>query len=596
VNLLKEASAAYYNGGELMMDDDTYDGLIERLKQLDPKNPYLEEVGAPVQGAIQLPYPMPSLDKIKPGEDSLKRFLANSTGFVMSEKLDGLSALWLPTKQQLLLRGDGLFGQDISHLVSLGIQGLSKNCPAGTAIRGELILPRSEGVALARSWVNGQVHQKTPSATEISKIHFVAYAAVDSHHRFKRSQQFQMMQSYGFELPWFSAVPSLTEAALADSLQERRVKSIYDTDGIVVGLNTVPKSESTEAKAKNPKDCVAFKMALADQSAETTVREVLWSPSAQGYLVPRLRFDPVKIGSATIEFCTGHNARTIATHKIGPGAKIIIRRSGDVIPKLDSVLVATTPSFPPEHTWTWDGDASSAAHIKVVGLTDEMISAKLHYFLKTLEIPGAGPATANALVAAGLSSPAAVWNASAEKLSTTLGPKTGAALYANLRTVLKKVTEMQLMHASSMMPRGVGDTKLASIFAVQADPRLWGALHPSQLAGWTSESFNGFLKEFPSYVAWRTKEIGWIPYPILTAPTLSLAVSGETVCMTGFRDKELEEKATQKGHIFLPNLTSKVTILLVPDGALKESEKVKKARVTGVTILTRTEFIKQYLS
>ena len=66
VKLLREASAAYYNGGPLKMDDETYDGLIERLKQLDPDHPYLEEVGAPVQGAITLPFPMPSLDKIKP--------------------------------------------------------------------------------------------------------------------------------------------------------------------------------------------------------------------------------------------------------------------------------------------------------------------------------------------------------------------------------------------------------------------------------------------------------------------------------------------------------------------------------------------------
>jgi len=599
VSLLREAADAYYNGGPQKMDDDTYDGLVERLKQLDPENPYLEEVGAPVQGAVKLPYPMPSLDKIKPGEDSLRRFLGNPGGFIISEKLDGLSALWLPGTSQLLLRGDGIMGQDVSHLVALGVQGLSKSCPAGTAIRGELILPRSAGVALARSWVNGQVHQKTPEAAMISKIRFVAYAVVDAAHSYKRSQQIQMMQSYGLELPWFSMLPSLNEAYLSEVLQERRTNSLYDTDGIVVALNSVPKSESTATKAKNPKDCVAFKMPLADQSAETTVREVLWAPSAQGYLIPRLRFDPVKIGSATIEYCTGHNARTIVTQAVGPGSKIVIRRSGDVIPKLDRVLVATGASLPPEGTWAWDLSAKdTAAHIKSVGVTSASTSAKLHYFLKTLEIPGAGPATASALVEAGITGPAALWAADAARLSEVLGPKTGAALYANLRTVLTKVSELTLMHASSEMPRGVGDTKLGSLFTVEADPRKWSAV--TAPTGWTTESFYSFLAELPKYEAWRTKELHWIPYPILSAAAGSVAAApvanGKTICMTGFRDKDLETKASAAGHIFLQSLTGKVNLLLVPDGEVKESEKVKAARSKGVSILSRSQFISQYLS
>jgi DNA ligase (NAD+) len=585
VTLLRDASYAYYNGGESKMDDESYDALIERLKQMDPEHPYLDEVGAPPpQGAVKLPFPMPSLDKIKPGEDSLKRFLTNAGGFVLSEKLDGLSALWY--KGKLYLRGDGLVGQDISHLV--GIKGLNKT---PTAIRGELVVARSEIQTLARSWVNGQIHQDTPEPQNIAKIHFVAYELMGT--TMKRSQQFEWLAANGFEVPWHK-VASVTETALAEILQERRITSPYDTDGIVVGLDTVPKSESTAAKAKNPKDCVAFKMPLADQSAQTTVREVLWAPSAQGYLIPRLRFDPVKIGGATIEFCTGHNARMIMTGKLGPGAKVMIRRSGDVIPKLDKVLVAATASFPAPATWTWDGDSETAAHIKAVGGGADLVSAKLHYFLKTLEIPGAGPATATSLVEAGILGPAALWAATPAQLSKALGPKTGASLHANLRTVLGKVNELTLMHASSTMPRGVGDTKLNSLFAVEADPRKWGAVDPP--AGWTKDSFQSFLREYPNYVEWRTKEIGWIPYPIMGLAVPAAPVTGETVCMTGFRDKALEEQAAKRGHAFVGTLTGKVTILLVPDGEVKESEKVKAARAKGTRILSRSQFVAQYLA
>jgi len=282
----------------------------------------------------------------------------------------------------------------------------------------------------------------------------------------------------------------------------------------------------------------------------------------------------------------------ILNNKLGPGAKIVIRRSGDVIPKLDKVLEATEASFPPKATWTWDGVEADAVHIKTVTNTTAVNAAKLQYFLKSLEIPGAGPATAVALIDAGIIGPAALWAAMPDTLSKILGPKTGASLYTNLRTTLAKVSELTLMHASCTMPRGVGDTKLASLFAVEADPRKWATLTPP--AGWTTDSFKAFLRLFHVYTAWRTEEVPWIPYPIMAKPVAKPV--GETICMTGFRDKELEKKAAERGHILVSVFTGKVTILLVPDGPEKLSEKVKAAKAKGTKILSRSRFVAQYLS
>jgi len=591
VKLLQDASDAYYNGGTLKMDDEAYDSLVERLKQTDPENSYLTNIGAPPPGATKLPYPMPSLDKVKPGEDSLQRFLTKKKLCVVSEKLDGLSALWNPTDKTLYLRGDGIMGQDISHLVNLGIQGLIRE--AGNIVRGELIILRSEHQILSRSWVNGQVHQKTPKQENISKIHFVAYEVMNSY--MTRNQQFEWLKKNKYEVPWYCStdISLLTETQLSTTLIDRREVSDYDTDGLVIGIDSIPVSESTKLRARNPKDCVAFKMPLADQSAETTVQEVLWASSAQGYIIPRLRFDPVVIGSATIEFCTVHNARTVLQYKLGPGAKVVIRRSGDVIPKLDRVLVAAPEaSFPPTGTWVWDGDA----HIKVVGNTTEMIIAKMHHFLKTLEIPGAGPATAEALVAAGITGPALLWGASTEFLSKILGPKTGANLYTNLRTSLSKISESTLMQASSMMPRGVGTMKLTSLFAVEADPRKWQQISPPE--GWTMESFQNFLQTYTRYVTWRENEVSYIPYPIPVSvgnPPPVHASNMQTVCLSGFRDKELEANIEAKGHAVVYVLSKKVTILLVPDGHIKETEKMKTAKTMGIKILSRKQFLEQYV-
>jgi hypothetical protein len=95
-------------------------------------------------------------------------------------------------------------------------------------------------------------------------------------------------------------------------------------------------------------------------------------------------------------------------------------------------------------------------------------------------------------------------------------------------------------------------------------------------------------------VSWRQKEIHWIPYPILQAATKTK--NQIPVCITGFRDKNLEQQAATKGYELVTNLTGKVTLLLVPDGEVKETEKIKTAREKGITILSRSQFVAQYLS
>ena len=609
---LRAAAAAYYNGGKPLMTDAEYDAAVEQLAAADPTNPFLSEVGAPppVAGATPLPYPMPSLDKIKPGEDRLERFLAGGAaaeGFVLSEKLDGLSALWLPSERRLLLRGDGLKGQEVSHLVGLGVQGLlSATLSPLSAIRGELLLPRSSGEALARAWVNGVVHRDRPDPADVAKLRFVAYEVLTPVKPPKRSAQLRWLVEQGYEVPWFRVVAAgnIAPDDLATALKERRSASAYDTDGIVVGYDVSPKSESTAIKARNPKDAVAFKMPLEDQSATTTVREVIWGTSNQGYLIPKLRFDPVVIGAATIQFCTGHNAKTIKEGGIGPGAVVVIRRSGDVIPKLDRVVEAAPGGASLPVGGTWDATETHIKAAEGAAGSPELVVARLGHFLKTLDIPGAGPATAAALVAAGLAGPAALYKATTENLSKILGPKTGASLHAGLRAAVEKADEMSLMLASSKMPRGVGDTKLRSLVGLEPDPRNWTTMGAAAVpAGWTTASLQAFLDSFGAYEAWRLSELSWIPYPKLVAAVAPVTPAAnakthpsQVLCLTGFRDKALEAAAAAAGHTISPTFTGKVTLLLVPDGPVKESEKVKAARARGIPIVERTRFEQQYLS
>jgi DNA ligase (NAD+) len=592
-DLLERASRAYYNGGPLLMDDESFDALLAQLQELEPTHPFLATVGAPppAEGAVELPHFMPSLDKIKPGQGVLTRFLLRYATTVISEKLDGLSALWCPSKRALYLRGDGRTGQTVSHLAG-HIQGLVASTE-NWAIRGELILPRAAG---ARAAVNGLLHQKTPPKEELAKVRFIAYEVILPADMGRESQM-KWLAARGFETPWWKATTALTEEACCEAFRERRESSPYETDGIVVGANAPPLKTTT---LQNPKDCVAFKMPTADQSALTTVREVLWAPSAQGYLIPRLRFDPVKIGGASIEFCTAHNARTVVDRVLGPGARVKIRRSGDVIPTLDSVLFpAESPALPADPaSWAWGGDPTSATHIVSKKVSAEQTTSQLLHFAKAHDIAGLGPANCKLLVKAAIDAPAALWKATATTLGALLGPKTGESVHAALRARLSVATELDFMLSSSVLPRGVGESKLKAVFGMYPDPREWVAAAEAP-TGWTLDSFREFQREYTNYERWRAAEIFWIPYPILAVPAAATATAtpSRRLCFTGFRDKELERAAQQRGFEIAPTVTQTLGVLVTPDGDTSDSEKVKKAAKYGsVEILSRSEFVNKYIT
>jgi DNA ligase (NAD+) len=592
VQQLETAADAYYNGGEAILGDEAYDTLRDELETLNPTHPFLKKVGAPPRGStVPLPYLMASLTKIKPGTGTIEKFAETGTSFVLSDKLDGLSALWVTGNRKLYLRGDGEQGVDISSFVPY-IQGLRSVNPC--VVRGELI---TEGES--RSWVNGILHQKEISVQDANRIRFIAYELLEPK-GYKRAEQFTILEEFGFGVPWNDHVARslVTEEKLSSIFKLRRSTNRYAIDGVVVGVNCIPLSQSNGVRTvTNPKDCVAFKMILEDQCAETTVRAILWSASHQGYLIPRLQVDPVKVQDCQIEFLTGHNAKLLQEKKLGLGAKIRIRRSGDVIPIVDTVLVPSQNiPFPPKYAWD-----STQTHILIPlehqGESVEIKTAKLLHFASTLEVANLGPGLVKKLVEAGYATPKALRTMTPEQWQTTLGKGMGEKVRVSFEHQMKTLTELKLMIASSTFPRGTGETKLKALFAKESDWMKWSIKILAGVSSWSYVALEECLTALEDYKKWRAEQFGTLVLDrsISPPPQVNATPPSLFVCFTGFRSTDLEGKCKAKNMEVQLSINKQTTVLVVSDSSNTESGKAKKARDMGIRILERNDFEKEYL-
>ena len=590
---LRDASHAYYETGTPLMTDDEYDDLLEQLRSLAPNHPYFAAVGAPVtDGAVRLPMPMPSLRKVKP--DSVGSWGSSYPGpWIASDKLDGISALWVPALRALYLRGDGLVGQDVSAIVPYiqGLVGLG-SANGSLMVRGELITPK--GVitdTLARSWVNGQLHQKTPDPADLAKIQFVAYS-VYADKPMSRAQQMEWLKREKFIPVPHALIKTVDE--LGPRLIQQRENGPYEIDGLVLGqAAAIP--EGLDAKAALPRDAVAFKMPLADQKARASVVAVHWASSMGNLWIPRIEIQPVTIGTASITYATGHNAKFIKDNAIGPGAVIILRRSGDVIPTVEAVVSGAPggAALPQQGMWTWDERGTHAVDTRGV-VTTEKHALFLVDSLNVFDIDGVSTKNAAKLVEGGFKDLTALWGATEESLVGVVGTALGAKLFQQLHNKLPVASPEQWIAAYQGWPRGFGKSRIAAL--LECGPvESWSALKTPP-KGIGCETFDSIIGCVDGWVAWR----GGFKWTSVSAkrvkPTSIVQVEAAkpiqkkgAFVMTGFRDKELEARLNAAGWVTHDNVKSDTSVLIVADESKMGSSKVAAAEKKGVRIILRKD-------
>jgi NAD-dependent DNA ligase len=368
--------------------------------------------------------------------------------------------------------------------------------------------------------------------------------------------------------------------------KERRQESNYECDGIVVSQDVVPLQTKT-----NPKDAFAFKMALDDQRAQTTVKEVLWASSRTGNWIPRIHFEPVKIGTATIEYCSGFNAQAIMTHGIGPGAVILVRRSGDVIPVMESCLKKAPGDWqqPPTGLWKWDANNVHAVDTSLT-VSHDKLALELTHGLVALGVEGISKTTAKKLVEGNVTTLQIILTTPVDKLQALIGKVNGSKLFEGLPKVMATASEAQWIYTYLGWPKAFGKTRIASTLELESDVSKWPSIGlPPK--GISADSFAEVLKAVPAYLTWRTS----FPSTVQTIIELpSLKVQREfkgNYVLTGFRDAKLQKRLEEAGWIQEERITKTTNLLIVSsilEGS-KESGKMKSAREAGIRILPRDQ-------
>jgi len=634
IELLMKADDAFFSNDEdgVVLKDDIYDLIKDYLRKKDPKNKYFKRIGADVKNKVVLPYYMGSLNKIKDSEEEIAKYQVKYPGnqYRISDKLDGVSCMlvYTPGKIKMYTRGNGTEGQDISHLLSyvndiippfygddIKIFGLDNT---EIAVRGELIISKVNWDELGtmgkqganpRNTVSGAINSDILNKDILSRIDFVAYSLVHP----KLNDGIDKVKNLGFNTVHSVGARFMTLANLSKVLEKRREDSDYVIDGIVI--EDISRYHESE-KGKNPDHAFAFKSIHTLEQVEVIVSKVVWNVSKDMYMKPTVMFNEIDLDGVKIKQATGFNAQYITKNVVGPGSRIIIIRSGNVIPHIHSVLSPSangSPSMPGVEgvNYKWNDTHVDIIMINKDGDKNRDFDIKnILYFMKTANIENMGPGNIAKIYDAGFDDIKKIANITKADLLTVDGFKEKTATnIINALAEIKNIDCLLLMDASNIMGRGfsykkiklITDTYPSILLHDKKNRKITAELTASDLMnvdGIAEISANLFIANLPKFYEFydnlgiKCKGTQSVASPngvdTTNKPSTiqNTNILGKSFVFTGFRDKDLEAYITRMGG-FVKTSVSKNTDYLVVADLNDNSGKVDKARSLGVPIILR---------
>lgn len=377
---INEHNYCYHVLDDPKISDAEFDRLFQELKKLEEEYPELITADSPTQRVgsqarrefrqVKHEKPMLSLENAFSAEDVIafntricERLKTNKIiEYLCEPKLDGLAVTLFYEEGKLkyaATRGDGETGEEITDnirtlkMVPLQLRG--KQYPQILEVRGEVFMPKAGFIELNRialhnqekQFVNprnaaaGSIRQLDPKITakRLLEIYFYNVGQFEEEMPLTQSELLNKLSEWGFRVnPHRMVAKNITEClAYYNKIQKIRVNLPYEIDGVVYKVNSIHDQNELGFVTKRPRWAIAHK--FPSQEVVTTIEAVEFQVGRTGALTPVARLHPVFVHGVTISNATLHNMQEIARKDIHIGDKVLVRRAGDVIPEVVSVVM-----------------------------------------------------------------------------------------------------------------------------------------------------------------------------------------------------------------------------------------------------------------
>lgn len=634
----------YYVEDAPEIDDYEYDMLYRRLQAMESEHPELvtpdsptQKVGGPALNTfapVAHEVPMESLHDSFSEEELLDfdRRVREAVGdpvYVVEPKFDGLSVS-LEYRDGLFVRGstrgDGLVGEDVTEnlrAIRTVPKKLNRSVPF-LEVRGEVYMSHDSFLALcARQELNdekpfknprnaaaGSLRQKNPKITAsrgldifIFNVQQVAGEEFSSH-----DASLAFLQELGFP------VTDLNRTCATMSEVIERVREIgelrgslgYSIDGAVVKVNDFAQREALGSTAKFPRWAEAFK--YPPEEKESRLVDIEINVGRTGVLTPTGVFDPVALAGTTVSRATLHNQDFIAEKGICIGCTCVLRKAGEIIPEVVSVVEGTAAGDTyrmPETCPSCGGpvvreEGEAAFRCVNPECPAQLLRHLIHFASRdAMDIEGLGPAVLEQLLAQELvKSPADLYRLTVSQLMTL--ERMGEKSSQNLVDAIAKTKEndlYRLIFALGIRHIGQKAAKLLTGRFRSVDELF--AASQEEIA--SIEGFGGIMAESvaeffaqpgTARLIGELRDAG-VNLESRAAETADARFAGKTFVLTGTLPTMTRNEASalveKYGGKVSSSVSKKTSYVLAGEEA---GSKLTKANQLGVTVITEEEFLK----
>lgn len=356
-----------------LVEDTTYDKLLQELVHLEGENPSLVTPDSPTQrvggqvlkgfSTITHNTPMLSLSNAFDDKDlrdfasRIAKAVDKTVKFVGELKIDGL-AVSLTYREGILIqgatRGDGEVGEDITqNIKAIKSIPLRLQKPVDIEVRGEIFMPKDsfanlnqqreeKGLQLfanPRNAAAGTLRQLDPKVVASRNLSAFFYSLIESDDTSdSHGESLQKLKEMGLNTnPYTETLETMEDVSkYCLKWQENRNNLPYEIDGIVIKVDSFSQQRSLGFTAKSPRWAIAFKFPA--QKAISILKDIELTVGRTGAITPTAILEPVSIAGTTVSRASLHNSDYITQKDIKIGDTVIVQKAGDIIPEIVEVI------------------------------------------------------------------------------------------------------------------------------------------------------------------------------------------------------------------------------------------------------------------